>query len=330
MLAIILVPIGVLAAVAGAGLVLWRLFRTTPVPASESVYVTPLSARHWQPLQDAFVVHVRAPLQQIPEVNTRWREAPRGEYPLDPHRGQVSADADRVRVLSHTLLYSCMHFDALCMLMDTQVFRDHVLCALASEDDPSVLHVDLGCGAGTASWSVINVMSNDVCVTTIGYDHNRHMAELARAMTSQVGDAVTGARPINLEFHHDWTEFEQRVMLLSRHQWTRIIVTANSVFGADAMTEDAVEAIKVLIEGIHGRAQGADVFIVGTHPHYSVGRVRNAWDRIASIPADELYSESLNVVSGNPRRYSEPTWVNFTPALQMADILRVVGTGGCA
>ena len=95
-----------------------------------------------------------------------------------------------------------MHFDALCTLMDTQVFRDHVLSTLPSHDDPPVLHVDLGCGPGTASWSVMNIVSNDACVTTIGYDHNRHMAELAQAMTSQV--ALTGAKPIELEFHHDW------------------------------------------------------------------------------------------------------------------------------
>ena len=118
-------------------------------------------------------------------------------------------------------------------------------------------------------------------------------------------------------------------MLLSERRWASVIVTANSVFGADAMTAEAVEAIKVLIERIHGRARGSDVFVVGTHPQYSVGRVRNAWDRIGAIPADELYSESLSIASGNPRRYYEPIWVNFTPGPQMADILRVAGAGGC-
>ena len=329
MLTIMLVLLGVLVAVAGVGLVLWQWFRATPATASERVFVTPPSAQHWQPLQDALVHHVRAPLQEIPDVNERWRQAPRGEYPLDPHRGQVSVDADRLRVLSHALLYSCMHFDSLCTLMDTQVFRDHVLSALPSSDDRPVLHVDLGCGPGTASWSVMNVMSDDACVTSIGYDHNRQMAELAQAMTSQVADALTRAKPIDLEFHHDWTGFEQRAMLLSGRRWASVIVTANSVFGADTMTAEAVEAIKVLIEGIQGRARGSDVFVVGTHPQYSVGRVRNAWDRIAAIPADELYGESLNITSGSPRRYYEPTWVNFTPKPQMADILRVAGSGGC-
>ena len=32
---------------------------------------------------------------------------------------------------------------------------------------PSV-HVDFGCGPGTASWAVMNILSNDACVTTIG------------------------------------------------------------------------------------------------------------------------------------------------------------------
>ena len=177
--------------VAGFRLALWQWFRSTPAPAGETVLVTPLCARDWQPLVDAFVVHVRAPMQEDPDVDARWRQAPRGEYPRDPNRGQVSANADRSRVLSYTLLYSCMHFDALCVLMDTQVFRDYVLSALASGRDPSVLHVDLGCGPGTAAWSVMNLVSNNACVTTIGYDHNPHMAELAQAMTSHVSGRPT-------------------------------------------------------------------------------------------------------------------------------------------
>ena len=327
MLSIMLVPIGVLAAAAGIGLVLWQWLKAPPAPASERAGAKPLSARDWRPLQDAFVVHVREPLQAIPDVDATWRRARNGEYAFDTHRGQVSADADGVRVLSYTLLFSCMHFDALCTLMDAQVFRDHVLSAVASSDEPTVLHVDLGCGPGTASWSVVNLMSADACVTTIGYDHNGHMTELARAMTSHVAEGLTTARPLNLEFHHEWTDFEQSVMLLSARQWTSVIVTANSVFGADAMTAEAIETFKALIEGIHRRTQGSGVFVLGTHPQYSVGRVRHAWDRIAAIPASELYSEPLNITSGNPRRYHEPTWVEWTPQPQLAHILRV-GTGG--
>ena len=223
MLTIILVPIGVLVAAAGVGLGLWQWLKATPAPVAENACAKQLSARDWRPLQDAFVVHVRAPLQAIPDVDAPWRQAPRGEYPFDRHKGQVSADADRVRVLSYTLLYSCMHFDALCTLMDAQVFRDHVLSAVASSDEPTVLHVDLGSGPGTAAWSVMNLLSADACVTTIGYDHNRHMTELARTMTSHVADAVTTARPVHLEFHHDWTDFEQEVMLLSARQWTSVV-----------------------------------------------------------------------------------------------------------
>ena len=329
MLTMMLVPIGVLAAAAGVGLALWQWLKRTPAPDAESARPKPHSARDWRLLQDAFVVHVRAPLQAIPEVDARWRQAPRGEYPfaLDRHRGQVSADADKVRVLSYTLLYGCMHFDALCTLMNTQVFHDRVLSTVASRPESTVLHVDLGCGPGTASWAVMNLMSADARVTTIGHDHNRHMTELAQAMTLHAVDAVTAAKPVRLEFHHHWTDFERSVMVLAARQWTRIIVTANSVFGADAMTAETVETFKVLIEGIYGRAQGSDVFVVGTHPPYSPGRVMHAWGRIAAIPADELYSGSLNITSGSPRRYYEPMWVEWTPRPQLAHILRVTGTG---
>ena len=148
-----------------------------------------LSAKGWQPLGDAFEVHIRSPLKDDPSVNGEWRRS--GEYPLHGRRGQVSAAADRLSTLSYTLSYACMHFDALCTLMDKQEFRNPVSSTLPHGDDPSVLHVDFGCGPGTASWAVMNILSNDACVTTIGHDHNPHMIELAHSMTFHVASAMT-------------------------------------------------------------------------------------------------------------------------------------------
>ena len=84
-----------------------------------------------------------------------------------------------------------MHFDALCTLLDKAEFRIPVTSALADGDDPSVLHVDCGCGPGTASWALLNVLSDGVRVTTIGQDHNPHMIGLAESTTAHVAQAMT-------------------------------------------------------------------------------------------------------------------------------------------
>ena len=44
-----------------------------------------LSAKDWQPLGDAFEVHIRSPLKDDPSVNGEWRRS--GEYPLHSMEG---------------------------------------------------------------------------------------------------------------------------------------------------------------------------------------------------------------------------------------------------
>ena len=106
-------------------------------------------------------------------------------------KGKILADSDRLAVLSYALVYACMHFDALCRLMARQERREPLLDALsrtagANGDGPAVLHVDFGCGPGTAAWAVMHVLPDDARVTTVGHDHNPHMVKLARAMTADV------------------------------------------------------------------------------------------------------------------------------------------------
>ena len=158
----------------------------------------PVSAKDWQLLREALEKHVRAPLKTWPEVGADWKK--RKEYPREyPQRGRIATNSGLLTVLSYTLLYGCMHFDALCVLMRRQEFRVPLSLALAGSGDPAVLHVDFGCGPGTASWAVVNVLSDEARITTVGHDHNRHIIRLARKMTAHL--ARGAARGLGLSFH---------------------------------------------------------------------------------------------------------------------------------
>ena len=56
------------------------------------------------------------------------------------------------------------------------------------------------------------------------------------------------------------------------------------------------------------------MFVAGTHPPYSEEQVEDAWHRIARIAgANRLYDDRLAIVSGSPRGYEAPTWVDWAP-----------------
>lgn len=322
------------ALVAGWGIRTWyratsaRASPSTESPEAQPVTVrTPVSAATWQPLQEALEVHVRLPLKADPSSNADWRRA--GEYPYPQGRGQVSATDSRLAALSYTLSYAGMHFDALCMLLDKTEFRAPVGSAL-DDDDASVLHVDCGCGPGTASWAVMNVLANGASVTTIGQDHNANMIGLAESMTNHVAQSVTST--CHAEFCQDWDGFVQRVIAHSGRRWNIVVVTANSLFGQNAMRAADIQAIEQLLIEVHRRTPESPLFLAGTHPSYSEEQVNNAWDHIAGgTGAQRLYTGRLeNIVSGGPRRYDAPTWVPWRPPAlrpQLAHLFRIAGAG---
>ena len=327
----LIVAAGVAAAV-GLGIRTWyRASSDGGSPSADAPEVrpdavkTPVSAEAWQPLQEALETHVRLPLKQDPSSNAEWQQA--GDYPYPQGRGQVFATDDRLAALSYTLSYACMHFDALCTLLDKTEFRVPVSAALADGNDSSVLHIDCGCGPGTASWAVMNVLSGGARVTTIGHDHNAHMIGLADLMTADVAQAMT--KTCHAEFCQDWDGFVRRVVAHCEHRWRIVIVTANSLFGQNAMRAADIRAIVELIIGIRQRPRESPVFLAGTHPRYSEEHVNNAWDDIVrSTGADRLYSDRLeNIVSGNPRRYDAPSWVPWRPPAQLAHLFCIAGAG---
>ena len=282
-----------------------------------------MSAETWRLLQEALEAYVRTPLTTDPSTNAEWQLA--GEYPYHQRRGQVFADDDRLAALSYTLSYACMHFDALCILLDSTAFRVPVATVLGDGDDASVLHVDFGCGPGTASWAVIHALANNACVTTVGHDHNVHMIELAPLITNHVSQDLS--RICHAEFYQDRDGFVQSVMAHCEHRWRIVIVTANSLFGQTAMQPTDVQAIGDLIIELHERSRESPVFLAGTHPCYSEELVNNTWDEVARrTEAQVLYIDRLvNIVSGGPRRYEAPTWVPWRPDVQLAHLYCIGG-----
>ena len=211
-------------------------------------------------------------------------------------------------------------------LLDKTEFRVPVSSTLSDGDDSSVLHIDCGCGPGTASWAVMNVLSDSARVTTIG-DHSAHMIGLADAMTAHVAQAMT--KTCHAEFCQDWDGFARRVAVHCEHRWRLVIVTANSLFSQDAMQAANIHAIGELIIGIRQRTRESPVFLAGTHARYLEEHVNNAWDDIASrTGAHKLYGDLLeNIVSGSPRRYDAPTWVPWQPPAQLAHLFRLASAG---
>ena len=279
-------------------------------------------------LQRALAEHVRTPLRTWPTVGAEWKRS--GEYPWHyAKKGQLAANDDLLTALSHTLLYSCMHLDALCEFMQRSDFRVPLARGLATRgtgdsvaSDPSVLHVDFGCGPGTASWAVTNALAASARITTVGHDHNQHMTSLADKITRDLA-----AYDSNLDFcgfHPTRTGFEREVETLAKQRWNTVIVTANSVFGqASSIT---CTRVVELITKISGRTGEVPLFVAGTHPPYSEVQVRDCWQRIASLPGtDMLYAGVVSIVTGAPRRYDPPSWVEWRPQPQMAHLVRIVG-----
>lgn len=301
-----------------------------PRPPRHHERVEQPSAKDWRPLMDAIDTHVRDPLRACPTVGSRWKSAAGGEYPLEyANGGEILAGSDRLTVLSYTLVYACMHFDALRGLLARQECRDSLLTALSrtaggNGDGPAVLHVDIGCGPGTASWAVMNVLPRDARVTTIGHDHNPHMVELARAMTAAVAHHSAGGS-CSWRFRHDRRTFKQDVeTALAEQRWNTVLVTVNSVFGKMALID--LLRFKQWIPYLCERRGPATAIVAGTHPQFEARRVRDAFQPITDrVPgAVKLFDGCLRVCSGSPRRYEPPSWVPWEPKPQLG---HVVGVG---
>ena len=291
-------------------------------------------AKDWLPLKKAFWKFVREPLMSDPGQKDKWKEIADGaQSNLELGRqlgtlgkqGQIQVDDDEWTVRWYTLCYSCMHFDALTTLLTMLLGRKWELVPeLTSSKDKPLLHVDLGCGPGTASWAIVKCLSGHSYVSTIGFDHNRHMIGLARSMTSYV--AVSTKRIDDYAFCADRNDFEHKIeaRLHSGNTWNAVVVTANAFFSQNSVSDETVDWTVDLLRKFS--SHGAPLFVIGTHPEFNEPRTTEVWGIIAGISgAQVIYDGRVSFDTWNPVSYDdESAWCKGAFGAQLAHAFRLV------
>ena len=316
-------------------------------------HLTHMPAKDWEPLRRALWQHVRKPLAA--NFAQEWAQVERrGIIEFDPLNalakgGMISATDDRWTALWYALVYACPHFDALTALMQERVFRERVMQELEREQQtrthedanhhilsrflrcryfsPRVLHIDFGCGPGTASWAVINMLSGRAALTTIGHDHNQQMIGLASSITS---DVAKSQRNVTYRFYSNWNKFAKKSIYLASRSWNAVIVTANSIFGQPSLDDEAINAIVSVIADIQRHARVSLFLTLGTHPPIYEDKVAGAWQRIARIAnSDVLHEGNVGFDSWNPIRPGgfqqddENAWFVWRGRPQLAHVIEM-------
>ncbi len=291
-------------------------------------------AKDWLPLKKAFWKFVREPLMSDPGQKDKWKEIADGaQSNLELGRqlgtlgkqGQIQVDDDEWTVRWYTLCYSCMHFDALTALLTMLLSRKWELVPeLTSSKGKPLLHVDLGCGPGTASWAIVKCLSGHSYVSTIGFDHNKHMIGLARSMTSYV--AVSTKRIDDNAFCADRNDFEHKIeeRLHSGNTWNAVVVTANAFFSQNSVSDETVDWTVDLLRKFS--SHGAPLFVIGTHPEFNEPRTTEVWGIIAGISgAQVIYDGRVSFDTWNPVSYDdESAWCKGAFGPQVAHAFRLV------
>lgn len=279
-------------------------------------------ARNWEPLHGALQQHVRIPLLNAHEDKWRSVSNPTLLGKKFAHQGQISATDSKDTVLWYTLAYSCMHFDALNDLMNADEFKQTII--FDNSTKPNVLHVDFGCGPGTAAWAVVKNLPDTFQVETIGHDHNPHMATLAKAMVRTISHVL-------FDFSSDWKAFKHQV-LGNAKQKTLFLVTANSLFGQRTFPRSQSEGIVNLINSMRAESPQAVTVMFGTHPPYRPESVAFNWQRIAEkIGTDTVDVHDRKIESWSPlhcTRDIRNSWYPWAPGPQLARILVLPPAGG--
>ena len=320
-----------------------------------------MAAKDWAPLRDALWRHVREPL--LRDHTDTWNGIKPGDTIPFEHRrqlannGRISATDNKAAVLWYTLVYGCMHYDALSALMGRQEFKGLVHGALNRPSkphsrsiphsfpdrrsdrppvSPCLVHVDFGCGPGTAAWAVINALSNHAAITTLGHDHNPCMAELAQEITADVIKSVD--RRIDHEFFSDWNTFEKTA------KWSRslrgcdaVLVTVNSLFTQPSVNREEIDSIvrliKLILEVLKSVERNSPVIAIGTHPDYTPMKdeVADGWRRIGNISGRRTrYDGNVQFESWSPLCFGdyepsdEAAWDQWAGSTwQLAHVLKV-------
>ena len=292
-----------------------------------------MAAKDWFPLREALWKHVREPLQR--RHPTVWNEAMLGQ-PIERKRlqalasgGKISAMHDAQTVLWYTLAYSCLHFDALDTLISKHGIRKSMLSLLAQRSpswlSPRLLHVDFGCGPGTASWAIIKAFSDSASVISIGYDHNRHMIKLANQVTPAIARSWAGTE---CRFFPCQNRFLKECMSRAP-TCDGVLITINSVFGQPFMNDETIDDLCQTIRDVRVRLEKSPVIVIGTHPPYSPDRVRSAWNRVAhALSGTLLFERQIAVESWNPICHGQygasdnSAWSRWSGKPQFAHVIK--------
>lgn len=284
-------------------------------------------AASWEPLHEALQQHVRIPL--LHEHLDDWRNThPKSLGRKYARQGQISATDSRDTVLWYALCYSCMHFDALNDLMNTNEFKQNIF--INNSIHSRFLHVDFGCGPGTSTWAAIKNLPDTVRLETIGHDHNPHMVNLAKMMVQAISQSTS--QDVVFDFLSDWSEFQNRVIRnINRKDF--FLVTANSLFGQRYFSEPHAGDMIDLVKKIRTVAQQASIVICGTHPSYLPETVEHIWHRIAEeIGAETVEVRDRQIESWNPIQCTHDirdSWYPWDePGPQIARILVLPPAGG--
>ena len=284
-------------------------------------------AKDWDALGEALQRYVRLPL--LRDHADEWmKTAPAKLGEKFAKSGQISATDSKDIVLWYTLSYSCMHFDALSVLLELSEFKK------AIRSPKHVLHVDFGCGPGTATWAVIKNFLDMDHLETIGYDHNSGFQEVSTDIVKDIVHSFSQFSHTDFayHFHSNWADFQQKVFQGTDRK-DIILVTINSVFGQESFSQIIIESINYIIERCRFISDRTPIIICGTHPPYNIPQIDHAWNSIENnFNAQTIYSGEIPIKSWSPIKYTEDIrrawrdWPNLKP--QQARILVLPPTGG--
>lgn len=136
-------------------------------------------------------------------------------------KGEIGSTDEMPIARCYALNHSYMHYDALCAAIMCDEMRSHWEEKLVKPEGKRIVHVDFGCGPGTSSWAVASLLG-ERGFTTIGYDHNANMIQLAGQITSAI------AHQCDSNFYAKWDDFNSKVDTISPGiENSNVLVTIN-------------------------------------------------------------------------------------------------------
>ncbi len=206
-------------------------------------------------------------------------------------QGQLSQDANEQACRQYTLSYAMTHAIALYHLLK---HNNHKAILLNHNAINAILHIDFGCGPGSALWALLRLAKkcNGQRLTSLGYDHNPHILKLA----GDIKKAIKPQIPANFEVDQDLAKFRKRIEQYISVKYDVVLVTINALFGQDSFQNKRLLA-KIIndIERLQKyNVNNIPILIAGTHPSYRWDQVQLCFDAICQcLNGKYLYNDKI-------------------------------------